>query len=81
MLRFGKIPLVNKLFDKKGGGEYQEFPSNNFCLTVPKNFLGEPYCDVCHKISGCQKFMENRGGGIIKIFCRKFFVSQCQKIW
>ena len=35
VLCFGKIPLANKLMDKKGG-EYQEFPSKIFCLTVPQ---------------------------------------------
>ena len=24
----------------RGGGEYQDFPSKNFCLTVPKTVLG-----------------------------------------
>ena len=27
-----------------GGGGYHDFPSENFCLTVPKNFIGEPFC-------------------------------------
>ena len=39
VLCFGKFPLVNNFMDKKGG-EYQEFPSKNFCLTVPKSFIG-----------------------------------------
>ena len=25
----------------RGGGGYQDFPSKIFCLTVPKNFVGE----------------------------------------
>ena len=25
-------------------GEYQDFPSKIFCLTVPKNIVGEPFC-------------------------------------
>ena len=29
--------------DKKGGG-YHDFLSKLFCLTVPKNFVGEPFC-------------------------------------
>ena len=28
--------------EKRGGMEYQEFPSNCFCLTLPKRFVGEP---------------------------------------
>ena len=72
MLCFGKIPLANKLMDKNRR-EYQEFPSKNFYLTVPKNFVGEPFCDVCHKLSGCQKFMENRGRREYQEFLSKVF--------
>ena len=28
--------------EKRGVMEYQEFPSNCFCLTLPKKFVGEP---------------------------------------
>ena len=63
--------------DKRGGGrgvtEYQVFPSK-LCLTVPKNFVGEPFCAAFQKISGSQKFMDKRGGGNIKVFLQKFFV-------
>ena len=38
------------------------FRSKNFCLTVPKNFVGEPFCAVFQKISGIEEFMEERGG-------------------
>ena len=41
----------------KRGGEYQDFPSKNFCLTVPKIFVGEPFCAAFQK-----KFMDKRGG-------------------
>ena len=56
--------------DKKG--ENQEFPSNIFCLTVPNNFVGEPFS--VSLISGTEKSWIG-GGGCIKIFRRKFFVS------
>ena len=26
-----------------GGGEYHDFSLKIFCLTVPKNFVGEPF--------------------------------------
>ena len=29
-----------KLMDKRGRGEYQDFPSKNSCLTVPKVSVG-----------------------------------------
>ena len=36
-------------------GEYQDFLSKISCLTVPKNFVGEPFCAVFQKISGSEK--------------------------
>ena len=39
-----------------------DFLSKFFCLTVPKKFVGEPFCAVFQ-----QKFMDKRGGSI-KIF-------------
>ena len=39
LLFFRKIPVAKKILDKRG--EYQDFPSENFCLTVPKIFVGE----------------------------------------
>ena len=54
--------LVSKKFmdkrggERRGGGrEYHDFLSKIFCLTVPKNFIGEPFCAVFQKISGSQK--------------------------
>ena len=43
--------------DKEGGGgrEYHNFLSKIFCLTVPKNFVEEPFCAVFQKISGSEK--------------------------
>ena len=74
---FRKIPVAKKLKEKWGRGEYQDFPSKKICLIVPKNFIGEPFCDVFQKNSGSEKLKEKwgRGGGSIKIFRRKDFVS------
>ena len=44
--------------DKRGEGEEGGSITifcQNFCLTVPKNFVGEPFCAVFQKISGSQK--------------------------
>ena len=30
---------------EKRGGEYHNFSTNFFCLTVPKNFVGKPFSD------------------------------------
>ena len=42
--------------DKKG--EYQDFLSKNFCLTVSKNFAGEPF--RVSLISGFESFLLKR---------------------
>ena len=55
--------------DKRGGGEYQDFPSKIFCLTVPKNFVGEPFS--VSLISGIEQFYASEG--YVTIFCRNFF--------
>ena len=31
--------MVKKFMDKRG--EYQDCPSKNFCLRMPKNFVGD----------------------------------------
>ncbi len=38
---FRNMPVAKKLLDKGRGGGYQDFPSKNPSLTVPKNFAGE----------------------------------------
>ena len=42
MLCFRKFPVAKKFMDKRGG-EYQDFLSKVFCLTVPKNSAGESF--------------------------------------
>ena len=41
MLCFGTFPVVNKFMDKKG--ECQDFPSEVFRLTVPRNAVGDSF--------------------------------------
>ena len=55
MMCFRNFPVRKRFLDRKGG-EYQKFPSNFFCLTVPKGFVGEPFCPVFQKVSGSEKF-------------------------
>ena len=45
--------LVWKNYESEEG--YHVFPSKIFCLTVPKNLVGEPFCAVLQKISGSEK--------------------------
>ena len=58
VLFFGKFPVANKFMDTKGG-ECQGFPSELFCLTVPKNFAGQPF--RVSLISGIEKFYAKEG--------------------
>ena len=55
MLCFRKIPIAKKFMDKRGGGEFQDFLSKIFCLTLPKNLVAEPFCAVFQKISDSEK--------------------------
>ena len=75
MLCFRKFPVAKKFTDKREV-EVLRFLSKFFCLAMPKNFAGEPFCAVSRKISGSNKFMDETGGGSIKIFRRKFFISR-----
>ena len=50
---FRKFPVAKNFTDKRGG--YQDFPSKNFCLTVPKHFVEERFYAVFQKISGSEK--------------------------
>ena len=61
----------------KREGEYQDFPLKVFCLTVPNNSVGDTF--FCNNF-GYQKGLDKSEGGGIKIFGRKFLVSQCRKI-
>ena len=50
------------LWIRGGGGEYQDFLPKIFCLTVPKNFIGEPSVLCFRKFLVPKKFMDKRGG-------------------
>ena len=68
-------PLISVLHAKDGGGGgYHDFLLKNFCLTVAKKFVGEPF-DVGEKF-GYRNFSwigEGGGGKSITISRRKFF--------
>ena len=59
---------------EKRGGEYQDFPSEIFCLTLPKVFVGEP--NSVSLFLEIDKFYAPEG--YVTTFCRKFFVSRCR---
>ena len=43
-----------------GGTEYQYLSMKNFCLTVPKDYVGENFRDVFQNFSGVKTFEDNR---------------------
>ena len=51
-----------------------------FCLTVPRNFVGEPFCAVFHKIFGSEKFM-HRIGVEYQVFPSKTFCLTVPRIF
>ena len=52
-------------------GGYQDFPSKVFCLTLPENFVGEPF--RVSLISGMEKFYASEGYVTIFDFLSKCF--------
>ena len=50
-------------------GEYQDILSKNFCITVPKRFVGEPFSVSI--FPGIKNFYASKG--YLKIFCRNIF--------
>ena len=67
---FRNYPVAKKFMDKSGEG-YQGFPSNIFCLTLPKIFVGGTFS--VSLIPGIDKF--DASEGFVTIFCQKDFVS------
>ena len=69
--------------DKRGGGgrEYHDFLSKIFCVTGPKNFVGEPFCAVFQKISVAKRFMDRTGEGEYQDFPSKTFCLTVPKIF
>ena len=57
-------------------GLCHDFLLKFFCLTKPKNFVGEPFGPSL--MSGIVKFYASEG--YVTIFCRSFFVSQSRKV-
>ena len=55
MLCFREYLVAKKFLDKKWEGDYLNFPSKIFCLTLTKHFVEEPFCAVFQKISGGEK--------------------------
>ena len=54
-IRVSLIAGMEKFFASAGYVTLFDFLSKFFCLTVTKNFVGEPFCAVFQKISGSEK--------------------------
>ena len=52
---FRKLPVANKILDKRGRGGIEIFRRNIFCLRVPKRLVGEYFCAAFHKTSDGEK--------------------------
>ena len=65
--------LISVLYAKG----YHDFPLKKFCLTVPKNFVEEPFC--VSQNFWYRKMLGIREGAGITIFCQNCFVSQYRK--
>ena len=77
MLRFRKFPVAKKITDKRKG-EYQDFPSKNFCLTVPKISVKESFTVAL--IWGIERvWIRGGGGGEYQKFPSKFFCLSAEK--
>ena len=75
MLCYRNILVARKFMEKKGEGEYRNFPSRFFCLKVPKLFVGETFS--LSIVSGIEKKYASEG--YVTMFFRVFLVSQYRK--
>ena len=66
---FQKNSGSEKLMDKKRG-EFQDFQSKIFCLTVPKISVGESFTVAL--ISGIEKVWIREGGGVSRFSVENF---------
>ena len=77
--RVSLISGIENFYASEGYVTTFDLLSKFFCLTVPKNFVGNPLVLCFRKFTVANKFMDKKGGSI-KIFLRKFFVSQYRNI-
>ncbi len=65
-----------KGLDKRG--EYQDFPSEKVCLTVPKSFVGKVLNVAL--ISGTEKTCIRGGGGVSRFSVENFLFHSAEKL-
>ena len=65
------------------GGSIKNFRQKLFCLTVPKNFLGKPFCAVFQKSSKIQKNLWTKGRrrkGVSHFSVKSFLSHSAEKL-
>ena len=73
---FRKFGVSKNFMHTRG---YHVFPSKVFCLTVPINLVGEPFCAVFQKSSGIEKVWIRGGSRFSVGFCLtvlKYFIGE-----
>ena len=61
-------------------GLCNDFLSKNFCLTVPKHFVGEPFCAVFQRNSSGEKVYGKEGVGVTRFSVENFLSHSAEKI-
>ena len=73
---FQKISGIEKIYGEEGeGGECHHFRSIFFCLTVSKNFVGQPF--RVSLFSGIENFHASEG--FVTNICRIFLSHSAEK--
>ena len=76
MLCFRKFLVSKKFMEKRGkGGGVSPFSVSFFCLTVPKNFVGQPF--RVSLFSGIENFHASEG--FVTNICRIFLSHSAEK--
>ena len=57
-----------------------QFLSKFFCLTMPKNFVGEPFCVVFQKFPAAKKFTDKREGEVSRFSGENFLSHSAEKV-
>ena len=76
MLCFRKFLVAKKFMDKREG-EVSRFLSKSFCLTVPKNAVGELFS--LSLVSGIEEVWMRGWGGVSRFSVEIFFSHSAEK--
>ena len=78
MLCFRKFLVAKKFMDKREG-EASRFSYENFCLKVPKHFVGEPSVLCFSKFLVATEFMDKREGEVSRFSFEKILLHSAEK--